>query len=314
MFDIPILIITYKREKSLKKILNIVKKIDPIKLYISSNAPPKNNLEISDKVYNVRNIINNFKIKGNIYRLYRSKHLSVYDSIPKSINWFFLKEKYGIILEDDCIPVKDFFYFCETLLKKYLNNKLINSIGGSNFCKKKISEIYYFSKYNHIWGWATWRRSWKNFDLNIKFWKKYKKTNHWKLLHDNDNEKEYWEKKFDKIYGGSIYTWDYSWQACAWYKSQLSIIPNKPLVKNVGFDDEATYTIGRNFNYHAMRTNLIIDKYNDNIIQNLEADNDVFKNFFREGKKFKFAVLLLFTDPVLFFLKLKSYLTKLLLK
>ena len=306
MFDVPILIIAYKRDKSLKKILNIVKKINPSKLYISSNAPPKNNLEVFNKVENVRKIIDNFQIKGKIYKLYRFKHLKVYDSIPQSISWLFFNEKYGIILEDDCVPSIDFFYFCEKLLKKYSNNKLINSIGGSNFYNKKINENYYYSKYNHIWGWATWRRSWKNFDLNIKFWNNYKNTNNWKLLHENYNEQEYWKKKFDNIYRGSIYTWDYSWQACAWYNNQLSIIPNKPLVKNVGFDNDATYTIGRNANYKLLKANLRIIKYNDVIIQNFKADNYVFENFFRGGKTLKFVLLLLFKDPILFFLKLKK--------
>ena len=90
MYSVPILIITYKRKKSLEKILNIVKKINPSKLYISSNAPPKNNLEVFKKVDNVRKIIDNYRIKGEIYKLYRSKHLKVYKSIPKSISWFFL--------------------------------------------------------------------------------------------------------------------------------------------------------------------------------------------------------------------------------
>lgn len=314
MFSTPILIITYKREKSLQKIFNIVKKLNPKKLYISSNASPKNDLKVFNKVCNVRKIINNLKINGKVYKLYRSKHLEVYDLIPQSISWFFFHEKSGIILEDDCIPSKDFFYFCEKLLNKYSNNKLINSIGGSNFYKRKINKDYYFSKYNHIWGWATWRRSWKNFNLNIKFWKNYKDTNNWKLLNHNYNEQKYWEKKFDKIYKGSIYTWDYSWQACAWYNNQLSIIPSKSLVKNVGFDDDATYTVGRNKNFKVLNANLRIVKYNDDIIQNLKADNYVFKNFFREGKNFEFAFFLLFKDPVLFFLKLKKHFFNFLLK
>jgi hypothetical protein len=260
--DLAALIIAYSRPAGVTYLINTLNSYGITNIYVSIDGPK-----------NARDKINQKKINKEIAR-YNQEHIKKINVVRREVNsgaaagvisaidWFFSHEKAGIILEDDCLPVKDFFNFCEKLLKKYLNNKLINSIGGSNFCKKKISEIYYFSKYNHIWGWATWRRSWKNFDLNIKFWKKYKNTNHWKSLHDNDNEKEYWEKKFDKIYEGSIYTWDYSWQACAWYKSQLSIIPNKPLVKNVGFDDEATYTIGRNFNYNAIRTNLIIDNNN----------------------------------------------------
>jgi hypothetical protein len=55
----------------------------------------------------------------------------------------------GIILEDDCLPLPNFFLFCEELLIKYRYNKKITHISGNNFqCGiKRGNADYYFSEY-----------------------------------------------------------------------------------------------------------------------------------------------------------------------
>ena len=48
----------------------------------------------------------------------RTKFINAYDSYDQAIKWFFKNEKEGIILEDDTLPSKSFFIFCEKLLLK----------------------------------------------------------------------------------------------------------------------------------------------------------------------------------------------------
>ena len=72
----------------------------------------------------------------------------------------FKNEDKGIILEDDCVPNSDFFFFSAELLIRYENNKEIQMITGDNFQDGIIRGhgSYYFSKLTHVWGWATWKR------------------------------------------------------------------------------------------------------------------------------------------------------------
>ena len=69
------------------------------------------------------------------------------------------------------MPNTDFFYFCEELLNKYEDDPRISMITGNNFQDGKIrgDGSYYFSGYNHIWGWATWKRVWRIYDKNMSF-------------------------------------------------------------------------------------------------------------------------------------------------
>jgi hypothetical protein len=45
-------------------------------------------------------------------------------------------------------------------------------ISGNNFQfgRKRTAYSYYFSRYPHIWGWASWRRAWDNYDVDMKMW------------------------------------------------------------------------------------------------------------------------------------------------
>ncbi len=201
----------------------------------------------------------------------------------------------GIILEDDCLLNNSFFTFCEELLIKYKENEQIFVITGDNFQNGKIigEGSYYFSKYNHVWGWATWKRAWLKFDLNISFWTKWKHSNDWKLFLPDRTERRYWEKIFEDMYFNKIDTWDYAWTACVWYNNGITITPNYNLVSNIGFGEDATHTTSTNKKFSKLETHSInnIIFVND-IIIDMKADQYVFNEVFG-GKRLRFPYILL---------------------
>jgi hypothetical protein len=308
-FKTPILFLTYKRYKTAIRVFESIRKIKPKKLYFASNAP-RDHKEIFE-VEKVRGIIKKIDWQCELIKIFHTKHMEVKHSIPTSINFFFSKEKYGIILEDDCLPLKSFFLFCEKMLINYENNTSINSICGSRFVKNKGKSETYLSKYNHAWGWATWKSRWKNFDAHIKFWPKYKKTKFFLNYNPDRDEFDYWTKVFNKTYKKKINTWDYAWTACSWYHNQLSVIPPTALVQNIGFGRDATWTVAKDkliIKSREKKLNLSIKK--KNIIRNIANDRYVFQNHFKGEflsfeKRLIHLLVLIFRDPITFFLKLK---------
>ena len=308
-FDTPILFLTYKRFDTAKKVFEVIKKIKPKKLYFASNAAQRDGyLKEIQMVERVRSLLLEINWKCKVVKIFHKNHLPVSESIPKSINSFFKLEKEGIILEDDCLPSLDFFKFCQIMLRIY-KKKNINVICGSRFIKSKKNDIY-FSKYNHAWGWATWKDSWKKFDPKIKFWEKFKKSKKW-LLQENLIEKRYWEKIFNLTYRQKIDTWDYAWTATAWYNNQLSIIPPVNLITNIGFGPEARWTV-KSKNSKFKKPENLKSKYfkRQKIEQNVSLDHQVFLQHFkgnRQNLKYrtKDRLKLLITDPKTFYLKVK---------
>ena len=157
---------------------------------------------------------------------FSEKNLGCAQSCSNAISWFFKNEENGIILEDDCVPHLDFFTFCENLLDRYAEDERVTVISGNNFQKGKWrgDASYYFSKFPHIWGWATWRRAWKYYQGDIPFWSEWKKSDAWLNFMPDKVQRRYFEKIFDQVQDGKVDTWDYSWTANVWYKGGLQLL------------------------------------------------------------------------------------------
>ena len=178
-FETPILILAWRRPNHLKKVIDSLRLIKPINLYISCDGP--NHLLENEvkKVDATRKVIANaIDWECNIKKKYSDVNQGCQIGVSSAISWFFQHVEEGIILEDDCVAHVDFYYYCEQLLDRYRLDKRIWCISGSNFQKniKRGDGSYYFSRYNHCWGWATWKRCWEKYDSNLKNWPKLKNS------------------------------------------------------------------------------------------------------------------------------------------
>jgi len=307
--NIPVLILGYNRPKHIKKLITSLKKIKPKNIFISLDGPKKNETD-RIKCHVVKNEIEKINWSCEIKKKYNLNNLGCRESVYKGINWFFKHNNFGIVLEDDCIPNISFFTFCEKINNKYKNNKKIFTISGTNFFNKKISNDYFFSKYNHCWGWGSWKRAWKYYDNNLSFWNNWKNTNSWKLLHQDEIERKYWEKIFNKTKKRKIDSWAYVWTCSVWKNNGLTVIPKKNLIKNIGFDIGATHTLEKKLNHLKafslkFKKNLIGPK----ILKPLRANDEyVFNNHF-QGKYYLWpwvvlkVIKLFLENPKMFFLK-----------
>lgn len=283
MFDKAVLMLTYNRADLFKKSLSSVLSIMPKRIYIFNDGPKSNPQDIV-KVYEVRKLIQNIKTKSIIIKNFNKYNLGCKKSNLKAIDWFFSKEKEGIIIEDDCIASREFFSFTSEMLNKYKDNNRIFCISGSNFQKEKLSnESYYFSKYNHCWGWATWRDRWRLNDDKISFWPKFKKSKEWGKLHKNKIEQKYWNKIFKNVYNDKMDSWAYPWTLSVWKQKGLTITPNVNLVKNIGFGKQSTHSLFVQDSFKYLNKQKTDSKiiHPKKIIINNKADFYVFKNHFK---------------------------------
>lgn len=281
MYKVPILITVYNRPDLFKKLLTNLKKNKPSKIYIKGDGP-KNEID-RKKIKSIKKIISLIDWKCKIFNNFSSVNVGCRKSVTEGLNWFFSKEKFGIILEDDCLPNVSFFRYCEILLKKFYNNKRIYTISGSNFQNHDNNKYdYYFSKYPHCWGWASWRRAWKSNDPNLSFWPKWKRTYEWNRYHKTLIEKKYWEKIFDKVYNEKIDSWAYVWTASVWKNNGITATPRISLINNIGFDNRATHTLNTQKKLKRNIKNLKFPLKHPKIIQlNKEADKYTFGSHFK---------------------------------
>jgi len=244
-FATPILFLIFNRPDTTKKVFEIIREIKPKKLFISADGPRLDKKGEQQRCEEARNIVKNIDWKCDLKTNLSKKNLGCRVSVSSGINWFFNHVSEGIILEDDCLPDKSFFHFCKTLLEYYRNDERVMHIGGFNYQDAIIrgTGSYYFSRLSHVWGWATWKRAWEKYDVNICTYPLLLKQKLLSSVFSDPIMERYLKRNIELVYKNNKDTWDIQWQYAVSINNGLTIIPNVNLVSNIGFDLNATHTI-----------------------------------------------------------------------
>lgn len=266
-----ILFLIFNRPHCTKEVFEEIKKYKPQKLYVAADGP--RNITEDLVCAEVRNLIN-VDWECELKTLYREKNLGCKKAVSEAISWFFEQEPEGIILEDDCLPNQSFFSFCEEMLVQYRNDEKIAHIGGANFQDgiQRGEASYYFSRLTHVWGWAGWRRVWKDYDPELRGFDSLKTLS---ILKNIPSFKPFWKiwlQHLQKVKNNEIDTWDYQYAYLNIKNGGFSIIPNKNLIRNIGFGTGATNTTEE----HILRVETLSEittiVHPQEIVVNVEAD------------------------------------------
>lgn len=246
MFETPILFIIFNRPEITQRVFEEIRKQKPKFLFIAADGPRHKNMKDAEKCQIARDfVVNSIDWDCKVKTLFRDVNLGCGIAVSQAITWFFEHVEQGIILEDDCLPHPSFFKFCETLLEKYKDEERVYGITGDNFQNGIIrgTSTYYFSRYFHSWGWASWRRAWNQYDFYLLDLEVFEKN---KTINKIDKRKvfeEYWISILRKTANKEIDTWDYQWLFTVWKNDGIIATPNVNLISNIGFGIEATHTI-----------------------------------------------------------------------
>jgi hypothetical protein len=240
----PILFLIFNRPDLTETVFKRIRDVKPKHLFIAADGPRKGNESDALKCEETRKaVLSQIDWDCDLRTLFRENNLGCGNAVSQAITWFFEEVEMGIILEDDCLPDFSFFCFCQEMLSYYSDDKRIMMISGLNICNHWKSDIqsYHFSYFGGVWGWATWKRSWKLFDFNIELWNSQQIQNLLLSKYFSHFKKER-VKLYSQLYNKEIDTWDIQWGFCRLINSGLSIIPSKNLVTNIGFRADSTHT------------------------------------------------------------------------
>jgi hypothetical protein len=285
----PIVLIFYKRKKCIAKSIQSILLTCPSKIYLISDGGKNKNEE--KVIKNLRIFVENKIKKKNckFIKVYSLKNLGLKKNIINGLNYVFSKEKSAIIIEEDCIVDISFFNFCFIILNRFKNNNKVWGVTAQTFLKNE-KDNYYFSKYAHCWGWATWADRWKKFNFDRSKWIKWSKSNFWKKSNTNyidDLEILYWKKIYTDVFDSKINSWNYIWQSFIWKKKGLFIHPPKNLVENIGFNKGYTNTslLSKSFLY-LKKNKLSKIKFHPKVKHNYLGDKIIFDKVYFSHKFF----------------------------
>ncbi len=239
----PLLFLVFNRPAQTAKVFDEIRKAKPEKLFIAGDGPRPNHPGDMEKCKKVREIVSNIDWPCQVKTLFQDRNLGCKIGATTGITWFFDNVEEGIVLEDDCLPDQSFFPFCTELLERFRNNENISMICGCNESQMTSSPYsYIYSKYGHLWGWASWRRVWKQYDVSMKVWADPRNR---QAIKRAMNDSEMWNSRawsYIQTYKGIKDTWDFQWEAYRLLKGQYAVIPTVNMIENLGFGKDATHT------------------------------------------------------------------------
>lgn len=271
----PVALIIFNRPDTTERVFKAIANARPSKLLVVADGPRPNRAGEAEKCEQTRAIIQKVDWPCEVITNFADANMGCKMRVASGINWIFEMVEEAIILEDDCLPEPSFFRFCEEMLIHYRDDERVSMVSGGNlqFGRKRGPASYYFSRYTHIWGWASWRRAWQHYDRDMQLWPKLRDEGWLEATFSSRGEQTYWRNSFEAVHNGSLDTWDCSWTFTCLLKGMLQIAPNVNLISNIGFGPGATHTqvvgIHANMPTEPIEFPLV---HPPNIMQDPEAD------------------------------------------
>jgi hypothetical protein len=251
MTDSCLAIIAYKRSENLRLILEVAVRSDLSKIQIYLDAPKT--VADFDEVDACRRIVFEYiRYFPELIELnFRAENLGSAINVVSALDQMFETYKYGLVLEDDCIPSSQFFDFCKDAFD-FLDSS-DNSIMacGSKYFGANSSDAN-LSIYPIIWGWCTTADKWSI--LRMAYSKntfKFKRN-----LSVSWNETIYWRNGHWRSVNGFIDAWDIPLVDLMLSKNLRALHAPVNLISNTGNDQFALHTDSQ-----SQFCNLIPGKY-----------------------------------------------------
>jgi hypothetical protein len=289
-FDTPVAMFNFNRPHLTRQVFEVVRQVRPKCLLLVADGPRADRPDDARLCAEVRAILDEIDWECTVLRNYSDTNLGSFKRNSSGLNWVFDTVEEAIILEDDCVPSLSFFPYCEELLERYRDDSRIGLISGNNFLPQssdKQTPSYFFSIYAMTWGWASWRHTWLQVDMNMPYWPDLKDSGELSTVLGTSEEEIYWRRIYDQIRSGKRNNaWDYQLMlACIKYR-QLTIVPAVNLVANVGYGVDATHCLDGESTLANNAVHKIFFPLNhpEEMMPSAKIDNLIFKTRFATGK------------------------------
>jgi hypothetical protein len=239
--ETPVAFVLFRRPERTRRVFDEIRKARPKRLFLIADGP--RGPDESADCEAARAVAERVDWPCDVTRDFAAENIGLKHRLPSGLDGVFAEVDRAIVLEDDCLPDEAFFRFCDELLERYADASRVMHVAGSQLLADPphLSASYHFSRYVHIWGWATWRRAWSHFDVELSEWHGLDRDERERRLgamFDDPSERRYWRYVWDGA--GEIENWDAQWSYALLARRGLAANPNRNLVSNIGFGTDAT--------------------------------------------------------------------------
>ncbi len=235
----PVAFLVFNRPEPTARVFASIKAARPPVLLVVADGAREGRVGEEERVAKVRAIATAVDWPCDVRTNFAATNMGCKRRVASGLDWVFSEVERAIILEDDCLPSPAFFRFAAEMLDLYAANRRVFSVSGSNFSGSTTPSGHYFSNFALMWGWATWRDRWAQYEVEPAMPDGVLR----RLWGNRPLAHLYWRQVFGRLTKGKIDTWDYQWILTVWRNHGLTVRPTVNLVQNIGFGNDATHTL-----------------------------------------------------------------------
>lgn len=238
----PVLLLGFNRPDLFSQVLDAIRAAQPRELFISLDGPRDSHPADAVGCAEVRRVAETVDWVPSVHVKAREHNAGCGISVSSGISWALSHSDRIIVLEDDCLPDRSFFPFCDELLERFAYDQRVMQIAGCNWgasAERYVGFSYAFNTFAPVWGWATWRRAWELYEYRLDSWPRFKRAGLFDGIALSRRFRSIMRYEFDTVYAGGG-TWDHQWQYAVMRNNGLSVSPNRNLCINLGFRHDAT--------------------------------------------------------------------------
>jgi hypothetical protein len=282
--DVPVLLLIRARPSHVRRVVDVLRAVGCRRLCIGADGPRAGLPRDGEQCHAARSEALNVGWNCSVATRFLEDNQGCEAAVSGAITWFFENHERGIVLEEDCVPNRSFFAFCERLLDAFADHPRVGAITGNNFQRGRPrgEASYYFSRYPHCWGWATWRRAWQCYDREAcARWTR----GDWSALPETSwDERAYWACIRQRTIDGRQDSWANRWTHSLWRKGLLTATPQVNLVENIGIGADATHTRSGHLRPTAAGEMQFPLVHPEGVVCDTAADRFVASRHFRVGR------------------------------
>ena len=244
--EAPVVFLVFNRPELTARVFDAIRHARPARLLVVADGPREGRDGEAERVARVREIVSRVDWPCVVEHNASDVNLGCRRRVSSGLDWAFERVDRAIILEDDCLPEQGFFTFCDELLERYADDTRVMHIAGSCFLPDLAQrpESYVVSRFPFIWGWATWRRAWRQFDLDMRAWPRFEADGRLNEIFPDPADAQIWARNLSSTHRGAVDTWDAQWVLAFWLANGMSLVSTRNLISNLGFGKDATHTVG----------------------------------------------------------------------
>lgn len=237
MIDIPVLIIGYQRLHLIEQIVATALENSSGKIYVSIDAPRDSNTDSAN--IEIRNYLNELVLRfPNRFSIrFLKNNVGCAIHVLTACDWFFSHERFGLVLEDDCLPSAEVFKFLFEAKLTFDHNPKCLMVCLSQFCPNEITlNRWSFSPYPLVWGWAASDEKWITLRTLILGDFKFDRCKIFK-----SKELYFWHSGARRAHKGLVDAWDTPLVFGMVTNGYFVLHPPVNLIQNLGADTNAVH-------------------------------------------------------------------------